>query len=291
MRDAACASRRLLRFNDSETRLKRAMDIYCRFFAKGEGQGCDPRATVIFCTSCTHCLGITYSEMRRDVEAEKALRDAIDGLHKVRRIYLPSEQPLGYWRSVEARLMEAHDSLAIVLGAQGKHAAKRRLLEETVRPLWARALLGPVTADAEARAFGFEDVLVVDLPDANAMECLLKWNGCHAGANEVGASAGSRSMQVKVKLRVLQRFQELLGPVHPKTVAVARSLLWDHNTELLLEEMEALYRFQKAAPINQGETQAGADPGGLAGSLGARLMDEATLRGGIKPWSNAGWRC
>jgi tetratricopeptide (TPR) repeat protein len=281
LRDAARASRRLRRYEESEARLKRAVEVYERFYAR-DGQHCwDKRALFTFKQWVSHRLGITYSEMGRHAEAEKALRQAIAGFETVPRIYGKNEQSPAFFANIEEAHKDATDSLAIVLRDLGKGAEADKLVDDTARPAAVRQLLGPAATDAEVAAFDVQAALTVPLPDLKAVDALDKWQGFELGKyaySYVGQVNEGRRALIAVKVRLINRYAELQGENHPRMVALVRSLLHSHDYELPLKEMEELYRLQASAPINMGEERANADPGGLANRLGRRLVQAAPAR-------------
>lgn len=165
---------RLLRFEESLARLLRALDVLARFDGR-YGQHIDRRNLTGMQPPIYKGLGVTYSEMGRPADAEKALRKVIAGFQARSRTYGRQEAPEGFWQETGDGLTAATDSLCIVLRDQGKRAEARKLIDETVWPAFVRQLLLPSATDAEVAAFDVAAAMTVAVDDEASVSALDKW--------------------------------------------------------------------------------------------------------------------
>lgn len=217
-------------------------------------------------------LGITNLTLERWAEAERYLREAIDKYEALPRLYQREELPEKEWEEAERLLGSALTSLATVLEEQGKAADAQELVDDKVVPLLVRQVLGSAATEAEVRAFNLEAATTVPLPSVNCMAALGDW----LMQQPATTSAADRSCVMVVKQRILKRREEQEGAGHCHTIAELRDLLRSFILELPLDEVNALYIRDRAAPRS---LAAGYDPSKLTFLVGVRFLAEARFDG------------
>jgi hypothetical protein len=179
------------------------------------------------------------------------------------------EDCAGMLMDCASQFLSTSQLLVHALDIPGQKAAAVEVSKTRLLPVCVRMLLHPRQAVTQAEVDAFDVAAALRVPLATAHECFYLERWAESG-KWVGRYT-DREM-LPIRLRCLERTEELHGPNHPNVVNDKRALLTKYRDLLELDHMMRLWRQQKGQPRFPSDLRNGSDPSSAIAAVAFRLF-------------------